>query len=429
MTSALRGDLPRVVLPFAAGYFLSYFLRNTNAILAPELSRELGLTAGDLGLLTAAYLIAFSLAQLPIGLLLDRYGPRRVEAALLAVAAAGAALFALGQTPLQLALARALIGLGVSACLMGAFKAVALRFPADRLPALNATILAAGAFGALSASLPLSWLLPLFGWRGIFAGLAVACALAALLIAGTPEAPIHRGRESLGAQIRGLARILSSPVYWRIAPQGALVGGGMMAVLGLWAVPWMMATAGFSRDRAAFHLALTGLATLLGYLSVAAVSRALARRGIATERQMVGGFLATLGVTALIVFDLGPSEVLWFLLGVAYTPCNLGFLVASAQFPAHLSGRCNTALNLLGFVVAFLVQWGFGALVDRLIAAQFPPATAYRLTYGALLALQALSVLWFLTGWRRVVSTHRERLQAPGDRAANPLEQGSKAPD
>ena len=112
----------RVFLPFAAGYYLSYLLRTVNAVIAPELTRELTLTAADLGLLTSAYLLAFAAFQIPLGLLLDRYGPRRVEAGLLLVAAAGTLLFAIGRSPFELTVARGLIGLGVSSCLMAAFK-------------------------------------------------------------------------------------------------------------------------------------------------------------------------------------------------------------------------------------------------------------------------------------------------------------------
>ena len=112
----------RVFLPFALGYYLSYFLRNANAVIAPVLSGELSLSPADLGLLTSTYLLVFGAFQIPLGILLDRYGPRRVEAGLLLIAAAGAMLFALGRDLTELALARGLIGLGVSACLMASFK-------------------------------------------------------------------------------------------------------------------------------------------------------------------------------------------------------------------------------------------------------------------------------------------------------------------
>ncbi|HSR72854.1 MAG TPA: MFS transporter, partial [Kiloniellales bacterium] len=121
--------LTRVFLPFALGYFLSYLLRVVNAVIAPDLIAELGLAAADLGLMTSVNFLAFGAFQLPVGILLDRFGPRRTESALLLVAAAGALLFSLAGDLLGLVLGRALIGLGTSACLMAAFKAYVQWFP------------------------------------------------------------------------------------------------------------------------------------------------------------------------------------------------------------------------------------------------------------------------------------------------------------
>ncbi len=104
-----------VFLPFATGYFLSFFFRNVNAVIAKDLARDFSLTPSDIGLLTSAYLLAFALAQLPVGVLLDRYGPRRVMASLLCVAGLGALIFGLAQDFLVLTLGRAMIGLGVFA--------------------------------------------------------------------------------------------------------------------------------------------------------------------------------------------------------------------------------------------------------------------------------------------------------------------------
>ena len=138
---------------FAAGYFLSYGLRTVNAVIAPDLARQFNASAAELGLLTSAYFLAFGAFQLPLGVLLDRFGPRRVEAALLLVAGVGCALFGLAEGLNGLVLGRALIGMGVSACLMASFKAFSQWFPLDRLPSLTGTIMVAGGIGALATSL------------------------------------------------------------------------------------------------------------------------------------------------------------------------------------------------------------------------------------------------------------------------------------
>lgn len=148
-TKSVSSVLP-ILLPYAFGYFLSYFLRNVNAVIAPDLANEIGLSAADLGLLTSAYLIGFAMAQLPLGAALDKWGARRVESALLVIAALGCLGFAMGQTLMQLALARGLIGIGVSACLMAAFKAFSQSFSPLRQASLNSSIMVAGGLGGLN---------------------------------------------------------------------------------------------------------------------------------------------------------------------------------------------------------------------------------------------------------------------------------------
>src|SRR3954469_11263389 len=157
-----------VFCPFAVGYFFSFFFRNVNAVISKDLAREFALAPSDLGFLTATYLLAFAAFQLPLGVLLDRYGPRRVVATLLCVAAAGALTFALARDFGMLSIGRALIGLGVSGCLMGAIKAFTLWFPLSRLATLNGLYLAAGGIGAISATAPAEAVLGLYGWRALF---------------------------------------------------------------------------------------------------------------------------------------------------------------------------------------------------------------------------------------------------------------------
>src|SRR3954470_14637275 len=172
----------RVFCPFAAGYFLSFFFRNVNAVISRDLAREFALSPSELGLLTSFYLLAFAAIQLPLGVALDRYGPRRVVAALLCVAAAGALVFASAQDFLTLSIGRALIGLGVAAGLMGAIKAFTLWFPLSQLATLNGLYLAVGGIGGLSATAPAEAVLGVYGWRALFYALAALSLAAALAI-------------------------------------------------------------------------------------------------------------------------------------------------------------------------------------------------------------------------------------------------------
>ena len=386
----------RLVPAYAAGYFLSYGLRSVNAVIAPELIRDLGITSADMGLLTSAYFLAFGLFQLPLGLLLDRFGPRRVEAALLLLAAAGCALFGAGQTLTTLVLARALIGLGVSSCLMASFKAFSQWFPVERLPSLTATIMVAGGLGALSASVPVEAALPLLGWRGMFYLCAALLVVSAGFLMTVPDRAALAHGEPLGQQVRTLLGIFGKRVFWRFAPQGCLSSGGFMAVQGLWAVPWLMEVNGAARADAAGVLFLLGLAMLSGFVFVATCSRWLSRNGVAPMTLLTFGIGIGLLVEAAIIADLARPAWLWPMLGLSFSLSNIAYSQLSAEFPVELSGRVNTALNLMVFVGAFGLQWGIGALVDGLTGGGVARAQAFRITFSVLLVLQALAFGWFL---------------------------------
>ena len=386
----------QLVPAYAAGYFLSYGLRSINAVIAPELMRDMGINSTGLGLLTSTYFLAFGLFQLPLGLLLDRFGPRRVEAALLLLAAAGCALFGLGTTLATLIVARALIGLGVSACLMASFKAFSQWFPVQSLPSLTATIMIAGSLGALSASVPAEAALPLLGWRGIFHLFAVLLAITAVFIMRLPDHADSAPQESLRNQIRTLMGILGHRVFWRFAPQSCLTSGGFMAIQGLWAVPWMMEVNGVSRSHAANVLFLTGLAMLAGYLFIATCTSALVRQGIRPMAILRTGLILALAVELALILNLAQPSWLWPLLGLSFSLTTLAYSQLSAVFPVSVSGRVNSALNLMMFAGAFGLQWGIGAAVEYFAATGMARSAAFVLTFTVLLVAQALAFVWFV---------------------------------
>jgi len=391
----------RIFLPFALGYYLSYGLRTVNAVIAPDLSREFALTASDLGLLTSAYFLTFGAFQIPLGILLDRYGARRVEAALLALCAAGTALFALASGFTALILGRALIGLGVSACFMASLKAFQQWFEPARQPSLVGAIMVAGTLGALTVSTPLELALPAAGWRGVFWGLTAAAAAAAAWMLTVPEHRAGIALQPLAMQLRGVAQIFAAPRFWRFAPQTCFVVGGFLALQGLWAVPWLMAVAGLDRSAAAGHLALLNLALLLGYLGVALLCGRLARMGLSPTRLLTLGSGVSVGMLFLAALNAGPAWLPWSALGLAMSTGNLAYPLLSAGFPREMAGRANTALNLAAFTGAFGIQWGFGVLVEAFGAGGASQAESFRLALAALAAGQLAAFLWFRAGTKR----------------------------
>lgn len=270
-----------VFLPFVAGYFLSYFFRNVNAVIAKDLAREFALDASDLGLLTSAYFVTFGLFQLPLGVLLDRFGPRRVVSGLLCVTAAGAVVFGIAEGFATLAFGRALIGLGVSACLMGSIKAFTLWFPIARLATVSGWFIFLGALGGLAATAPVEAALGVMGWRTMFYGLAATSLAAALLIAiCVPEKPLPGAGATWGAQFRVVGRILTTPLFWRIALPFIAIHGAYQAIQGLWLGPWLADVGGLGREAAARLLFLTAGTYAVGSVFFGSFADRLAAHGI-----------------------------------------------------------------------------------------------------------------------------------------------------
>lgn len=402
----------RLFLPFAAGYLLSYLFRTSNAVIGPLLAAELALPDHALGLLTSTYFLAFGAAQLPLGMLLDRYGPRRVEAALLVVAAGGATVFAMAPDLLGLACGRALIGLGVSACLMAAFKAFNESVPRERQASMIGWIMSAGGLGAVFAAHPLASAIEWAGWRGVMLALAVATLLAAAAIFRfVPERPRSVTDLDWRAQLAGVRRVMTDRVFWRYAPMVTMAIGGFMAIQGLWVSRWLAEVEGQARGAIALQLTMLNGAWLAGCIFMGFAATPLQRRGI-TDAMLVR--LAAVGaLTAFGAINLlaGAQQVWpWLLLGFVFPLCNGAYALVAHALPLQLSGRANTALNLAAFAGAFALQWGLGVLVDALRAEGFAPASAYRIAFALLFALQAAAVAWMLSAPR----AQRPGTQAPG---------------
>lgn len=393
----------RLFLPFAGAYFLSYLYRTANAVIAPILAEELAVGAGGLGLLTSAYFLAFAAAQLPLGLFLDRFGARRVESGLLLVAAFGAVAFACGTSIGDLTVARGLIGLGVSACLMAAFKAFSLWFAAERQASLTGWIMTSGGLGALAATAPLESLLHLYGWREVFWALAaLTLGVAAWLFVSVPETESTPNTEPLTRQWTGVKTVFASPHFWRFVPLGVTMTGGFMAVQGLWSISWLMTVNGFTRAVAADHLAGMSLAMLIAYILLGLLATSLARRGIRPIHLFAAGLVLSLATLAIIVSEGSPhTKLLWIAYGTFSTFGTLAYSLAARHFSVALSGRAHTAFNLMVFLGAFASQWGLGLLIDLLKAAGATPVAAHRSAFWFLLVAQTMSYAWFLIANRR----------------------------
>jgi predicted MFS family arabinose efflux permease len=395
----------RIYFAFAAGYLLSYLYRTVNAVISPELTRELGLNPSSLGLLTSAYFLGFAVMQLPVGILLDRYGPRRVEPVLLAIASLGAALFAWSDTIAGLAVARAVIGVGVCACLMAPLKAIAAWFPPDRQASYSGWIMVAGGIGALAATVPVELALRVTSWRAVFAVLAaITLAVALFIYLRVPDIDKPADSGSFAMQAAGMRDVMMHPRFWWIAPLGALAMGSFTAVQGLWAVPWMMEVEGMSRAQAADYLLVMNAVIMAGFVMIGLFGTRLARRGIHARHLFGIGFAINLAALAVIELRIPGALLWWSLYGLGAASNVLGFTALNEGFPRALAGRTNTTLNLMMFSGSFAVQWGIGLIVDAArITYGLDTAGGLRVAFAVVTVCYALSFLWFLLGWKRHV--------------------------
>jgi MFS family permease len=379
-----------VWLPFSCGYFLSYAFRTINAIISQDLVRDLGLAPGQLGLLTAAYFFTFALAQIPLGVLLDRFGPRRIETVLLLLAAAGAGIFSAARGIELLVMARALIGVGVSACLMAAIKSFVQWFPMSRLASVNGWLLACGGLGAFATSLPAEAALRYTDWRGLFAGIALLSLLvAALIFFVVPDRHAGEAREGWQELFAGVRRVFGAGVFWRVSLVGMVVQGTFLSVQTLWIAPWLRDVAGY--ESTGGMLAAVAVAMIAGFGVSGSLSDRLARRGIDHLVVLKASYVVAIAMFALIAAGVTVAvPLIWVIYGsCSATAITLSYPILSMRFPAGLAGRVNTANNMLVFVWAFVSQWGMGAVIGLWTAQGGHYALAgYRAAFGLCLLLQ-----------------------------------------
>jgi MFS family permease len=334
------------------------------------------------------------------------------------IAAAGAFIFARAETIVGLIWGRALIGFGVSACLMAAFKAYTMWFDRERWPLINGFQMAAGGLGALAATSPVQLLLHHTDWRGLFTGLAVlSLVIGVLILVLVPKKEAQTaGSLQLQDQLRSVREIFVSREFLRIAPLTTLSQATFLAIQGLWAGPWLSHVAGLTRDAGADILFLVALAMVGGFILMGSLAAQLTSRlkiSVATT--------AVTGMSIFMVFQLAliflpnhGTTLIWMGFGFFGTSGILSYAALTQSFPVYLAGRVTTAINLLVFVAAFLAQWFIGWLVG--ILSPDPSAltaTAFNAAFGVLLGCELLCLVWYLViGGKRAGTVEPESRRA-----------------
>ena len=397
-----RGLALRLFLPFAVAYFSSVLLRNVNAVAAPELVRDFSLNPADLGLLTSLYFIAFTLAQLPLGSLLDRFDSAHVNGTALIVAAAGTALFSVAQNTLMLGAGRALIGLGVSICLMSSLRAFLIWLPGAQQPMANGFMFAVGTLGAIAATVPAQWAIAAFGWRAVFMGCAglVLFAVAALF-AVPPPCRTHAPSTAPVSMRSALAHVWRTRQARHAFPAVSFAVGVLWAVQSLWAGPWLSNVAGLSGDALANTLICMPIGMLTGNLFHGWMTgrlRAAGKDGFVYNRSMLLAF-----ALVLLPFALKSTVALplvFFAFGFFGAATNNYFALLTPYYPREIVGRANAALNMALFGAVFLLQWGIGVVVNVYrtgatgATGTAVSADGFAVAFAALFVVQLALIAW-----------------------------------
>ena len=380
------------------------------------MASEFGLDAAETGLLASIYFLVFGLTQIPIGVFLDRFGPRKVQGVLLVIAAGGATLFGTASSFSELLIARAMIGLGVAGSLMAGLKAIVTWFPRERVALANGWMIMLGSFGAVTATAPADWLLNYLGWRSLFEILTIGTVtVGGLIYMVVPERIADQEIATSARKPLTLWSIYSDPRFLRVAPLSAVCIGSSWALQSLWAAAWLTDVEGFDHHSRAAQMFLMAVGLSLGALLLGATADRLRKLNIRTEVLLAGvGTLFIAAELALVLRIPLPSLLPWSIVSIAGAATVLSFAVIADYFPKEFAARANGALNLLHFGWAFTMQYGIGLVVE-----QWPsqdghyPVEAYQAAFGLCLALQAATLVWFAIPWLGMFGKHFYLLFAP----------------
>ena len=356
-----------VTLPLATLNLINQASRTIMAVIGPVLAVEFAFSASELGLLAACMFVAYAAVQLPGGLALDLLGPRRVQAALSLVAAAGFAVFALSDGFAGFSVARIILGVGVSAGLMAVIKANTQWFAPAKVAHVTGIAVALGGLGSILTTTPVQMALPTFGWRGVMWMLcAMSVAVAVWIFVSVRDRPASRAPAGLRAELGVMLTILRSPLFWRYAPPVSMLAVLNFTYLGLWAGPWLRDVAGYEGGARANTLLLYALGMMAG----------VAVTGVVTSRAQARGYpgmvillACSAGlVVAQIVLALQPAgaavPVVWLLFAFFAAASTNGYIVVGQMFPREQMARVSTAANTITLVGAFILQSAIGWILD-----------------------------------------------------------------
>ena len=382
---------------FACGYFISALLRAITATLSPILTSEFNLTAGDLGLLAGGYFLGFASMQIPLGYLLDRHGPKKVVSSFLLIAIIGTIAFALAQSFSGLLISRILIGVGVSACLMGPLTGYRIWFADEYQQRANAWMLMVLSMGFVFSTLPVQLLLPVIGWRWIF-GLITILIFIVIILTLLFIPPWKKEEENNNEKnIGSLSDVWKNKFFRSTIPLGLFNYGGMIAIQTLWAGPWMVRVAGYSPLESAIGLFWINITMLIAFLIFGYILPKITKLGFESMQLMKFGLpISYLSLLVIIISGENAGAIHFTLYILTSIVLTLAQPAVALSFPTSLAGKSLTSFNLLIFVGTFIMQWGIGLIIDLSQFLGKGEIQSFKISFFVYLLICIFSYLYFL---------------------------------
>jgi MFS family permease len=385
-------------------FILSMFYRVASGVIAPDLIRDLGLNAEMLGNVGGAFFYAFAFAQIPMGPLLDRMGPRIVIPCFAFIGALGSLLFGFAHSYPAAIVARVLMGAGMASMLMGSLKVFTLSFPARTFSTLAGTFISVGTLGSAGAASPLAYCASLMGWRMTFIAAAAVTTLLGM-VAFRVLAPTSASHRATRAELpdgltvgRSAAMILGSLSYWQIAMAAFFRYGTFVALQGLWFGLYLMDVRGLSPVEAGNILVMLSVGNAAG----GPIAGRMADRGSTSIKGVtLGGLtlycLSILPLTGLFsIHSIFWYGVIGFSLGFFHSFGALLYSHAKGLFPITIAGTAMAWVNLFIMAGGAVLTSGLGKVIERYprTGSVYPPEAYYMCFWICFLSMAASLVFY-----------------------------------
>ena len=384
-----------IFIIFSLGYFLSTLLRAVPATISPFLINEFNFSASELGLLGGAYFAGFALMQLPLGYLLDIYGPKLILSIFLIFAVIGVLLFCSANEFKYLFLGRFLIGVGVSACLMAPLTGYRTWFKDIYQYRANSWMLMVGSIGMLASTIPVYYLISIYGWRIVFLGIAILILICILLI--IINIPSWKNINIQNKKFYSLSLIWKNEYFQSLVPIALFNVAGFYSMITLWVGPWMNKVSGYGAEKTAISLFLINLLLIIAYLIWGYLSPKILNKGININQVLTRGIPLTLiFLLLIIIFGKNAGIVLWSGYFISCVIFSITLPTITLTFPSQQAGKVLTLFNLLFFIGIFIIQWGMGLLIDFMQKIGYLESYSFRFAILALLITNIFSYIYFL---------------------------------